>query len=81
MSVVNKINGKELKIGDSRGISSGNSSAESGVNDEDESRRIKRAMNKGTITWKITAETTREKDMGRYVPRMKRCSKYSQRRL
>ena len=38
LSTVNKLNGKELKIGDSHGVASGNSGAESGLIEELESK-------------------------------------------
>ena len=38
LSTVNKLNGRELKIGDSHGVASENSGAESGVKEEWEKR-------------------------------------------
>ena len=38
LSTVNKLNGKGLKIGDSHGVASGNSGAESGSKEELESK-------------------------------------------
>ena len=38
LSTVNKLNGKELKIGDSHGVASGNVGAESGSKEELESK-------------------------------------------
>ena len=41
----------------------------------------RRTMNKGILVGEIITKTTRRKTIGRYMPRRKICSQYSQRRL